>query len=351
MDEQTWDKAMTMKITRQLIFGIVLLLSTAGIHADEPGVQLVPLDAWTTTFGNRGTKLRYEVKSDAAFEGVLRWRHAFGNRTLGSGESAVRVAAGQTTTVSVPLRIGPINEGVVLETQFTANLSKTGAREPAVQESRAITIYSENAYYRRTTWLKELDIQVYDPPGKTVEQLQSAGVPFSRIQNAALLDDVSAGLLIVGEGVSLRQQRGLPELLQKIVARGVPILCLAPKAGEIAFPSADTEPKPQSVSLSDASVIRKVDKRLDHRQWQTVSEITASRFNIQTRRGQVFLEIADDSAGWPWLEIESANKSRLIYCGFALIEHWDAGPTPRYLLLRLIERLAGDSQSQRPAEK
>lgn len=344
MGAYIWREMIMMKNCWQPICGFLLFFSTTGLRADEPAVHLVPLDAWTTTFGDLESKLRFAVKADADFEGVLRWRHAFGNRTLRSGETAVRVTAGQSSAVSVPLWIGPVKEGVILETRLSVYLTKTGAGQPLVEQTRRITIYPENAFYQRSHWLKDLEIQVFDPPGQTVERLQSAGVPFSRIQNTAILDGLSKGLLIVGEGTSFRQHRQLPERLEEIASRGMPVLCLAPTAGEIPFPTANTDPKPRRVSLMDEAVIHKIDKRLDDRQWQTVNLIAPNRFKIQVRRGRVFVEVGDD--GWPWLEIEYAKKSRLVYCGFALIENWDAGPTPRFLLLRLIEGLTGDSRSE-----
>ena len=327
-------------------FGIacgILLLAAATLRAEEAAVELIPRDSWTTVFGGTEAKIRFEVKSQEAFSGVLRWRHSYGNRTLQSGESAVQIPKGQAGAVTVPLRIGPVKDGVILPTQFSANLAAAGAGQPIAQLTQPITIFPENAFFERTAWLKSLEIQVFDPAGTTAEQLQDRGVPFTRIRDLTAIENLSAKLLIVGEGISFRKHRGLPEVLQQAAARGTGVLCLSPEEGMFPFPTED--PKPKGISLRDESIIREIDKHLDDRQWQTVEEIAANRFEITTQRTQVAAEITNNQKAWPWLEVTYPNEGRLIYSGFGVIKHWDAGPTPRYLLLRLIERLAGEPET------
>ena len=49
------------------------------------------------------------------------------------------------------------------------------------------------------------------------------------------------------------------------------------------------------------------------------------------------MEVSEDG-DWPWLTIEyPETNGRFIFCGFRLIKHWDDGPTPRFLLSRILE--------------
>jgi hypothetical protein len=56
--------------------------------------------------------------------------------------------------------------------------------------------------------------------------------------------------------------------------------------------------------------------------------------------GQLVGKIQADGDAWPWMEAEyPGRRGRLLVCGFGLVRDWDGGPTPRFLLVRLFERL------------
>jgi len=51
--------------------------------------------------------------------------------------------------------------------------------------------------------------------------------------------------------------------------------------------------------------------------------------------------VSDESRAWPWLEVRFPESNGvLVMCGFRIIEHWNSGPTPRFLLIRLLESLS-----------
>ena len=69
------------------------------------------------------------------------------------------------------------------------------------------------------------------------------------------------------------------------------------------------------------------------------------------QEGKVVAEVLPGSKGWPWLAVEfplipaplpkgerEKSGGRLIVCGFAIIGAWEASPTPRYLLARILEQ-------------
>jgi RNA polymerase sigma-70 factor, ECF subfamily len=58
-------------------------------------------------------------------------------------------------------------------------------------------------------------------------------------------------------------------------------------------------------------------------------------------RDQVAAEVHSDGDVWPWYEIRyPGRRAACVVCGFGIIAHWDAGPTPRFLLARIMEYLA-----------
>ncbi|NLB55930.1 MAG: hypothetical protein GX811_09235, partial [Lentisphaerae bacterium] len=44
----------------------------------------------------------------------------------------------------------------------------------------------------------------------------------------------------------------------------------------------------------------------------------------------------EEGEGWGWLEMR-LGKGRVILCNFAIIEKWDKGPVPRFLLREILE--------------
>ena len=304
-------------------------------------IRITSREKWSTVFGDSKVTLRFDVTSQEPFDGVFRWSFSANGRTIDAGESAVDAAAGHPAKAEVPLRIPTVKDGVIFETQLSVSVTARGQREEIVTLRRPITIFPRNPFFQRSSWLQELSISLFDPEEKTAEVFQSAEIPFKRIRNVATLDGLEEGLLVVGEGVSLLRNRSLSELLTAVAARGVPVLCLAPRDGKLALPIAEDEARslPRSVVFRGTDVITELDKRLDARQWMSGGDVAASRINLRSDRGRVVGEVSDAPRGWPWIEVRFGDNSSLVYCGFGVIRRWDDGPTPRFLLARLFEHL------------
>jgi len=162
----------------------------------------------------------------------------------------------------------------------------------------------------------------------------------------AALDE---GVLIVGEGVSWASQRALPSLALELAGQGVAVLALAPGEGSLPLPGGDVEdaPVPESMRLRRADVITELDKRLDAVAWPPDGTLQASGLLITAERGRVVCRFVEGARGWPWFECHfDAPRARFLMCGFPVVKQWEGGPTPRYLLARMLERLAEDAQKE-----
>ena len=94
------------------------------------------------------------------------------------------------------------------------------------------------------------------------------------------------------------------------------------------------------MTFARSDIIAIIDKRLDRGTWPPDGKVTASSLKIRGAVRSAYAEFSDDASGWSWLELGyGAKRGRLIVCGFGIMSKWDAGPTPRYLLARLFERL------------
>ncbi len=146
--------------------------------------------------------------------------------------------------------------------------------------------------------------------------------------------------MVIGEGLSLEDRRGLAETLLQLAAGGVPVLCLAPASGSFPFPGSGGDPQPRRVVLGGCEVIRELDKRLDADTWAPDGRVAAAGLELSTAGRGALLSVAPPPRGWRWLEVVYPQGGRLIVCGFGIVQHWDAGPTPRWLLLRILERFS-----------
>jgi hypothetical protein len=207
-------------------------------------------------------------------------------------------------------------------------------------------LFPRDPFVDRQEWLKKLKITLYDPKEKTAAALKAAGVPHDLIANSAALTELREGLLLIGEGISLREERGLAEALVAAAAGGTPVICLAPVDG--AFPLAgETFKQAGSFGLQRSAIITQLDKRLDAEAWLGGHKVVASRLALRGEGAAVTAEVDPAQGDWPWLDIPFARTpGRLVVCGFGLIEAWDAGPAPRFLLARILEHC--DPKSSRP---
>jgi hypothetical protein len=305
-------------------------------------VEIAARDRWTNVFAEKDIELRFTVTVPAGFKGRAAWSLTSGEgRTLSRpGEAAV------AREVKVRLRTPAVREGYILPASLTVLVQADGAKEPAATLVQPLWIFPEDPFHDQKEWLKELKITLFDPSQKTAAVLEKANVPFDLKRDVDALAGLSEGVLIVGEGVSFREERGLAERMSRLAAAGVPVLCLAPAEGSLPLPGADGEgPSPGSLELRRQDVIGRLDKRLDSSAWAPEGKVLASSLHLRAEEGKVVAEVGA-AGGWPWLEVEyPQSKSRMIVCGFGLLAAWEVHPTPRFLCARLLHRLAGDEKS------
>lgn len=219
----------------------------------------------------------------------------------------------------------------------------TANTRPAMKASleRTVWLFPRDPFAGRTRLLRERKIVLFDPPARTADLLKAAGLPFTELNNLDAVGELSEGTVIVGEGVSFASQRGLPDALFRAAAKGVSVLCLAPIDGALPLPDGNDRelPAPARLAFRRNDVITELDKRLDARGWPEDGKEVASGLVLRGEGPRVVAEITTTGPGWPWVEIDFPEPGgRVVLCGFALMSHWDHGPTPRFLLSRAIDR-------------
>ncbi len=325
------------------VVALSTLLAGAAPAADR--VTITPQQAWSGVFGGQEITLDYNVGTPEDFRGRLGWSLSVEGRTLARGETALRAEAGRPSRAAIQLRIPEVKAGVVIPARLSVEVYDGQRGRRLASHDRVLRIFPDDPFALRSDWLKELKITLFDPQGDTQKILERAKVPFEQVHNAAALREMTGGLLVVGQGTSFEEYRGLPESLARLAAGGVPVLCLALSAGKLPMPGAQTPeadlPVPNHVVLRRQEAIATLDKRLDAVGWPPDGKIVASTLSITADRSRVIGQVGQQKSGWPWIEVHYPNeRATLLICGFGIVDRWDAGPTPRYLFAQMLEFIA-----------
>ena len=312
-----------------------------GAQAD---VSVRATDVGSNLFGGHDARLPFVVTANRQLEGIAAWTLSVDQRIVARGKTAVAATPQTPGNIEIRVDMPKVKAGVVLRAVLSFAIYGQDRHTAEASLEKPLWIFSEDPFTDRSRWLKELKICLFDPSGNTRQVFEKMKIPFSQTANVDSLDALDRGLLIIGEGTSFRDYRGLPELMMKTAAGGTAVLCLAPLDGEIMLPGSlgvTTEfPLPERLLLRRNDVICELDKRLDALVWGTGVRPLASALSVRSDRNRVVGEVVQSPDGWPWLEIGfPAEHGKLIVCGFGVVRHWQIGPTPRFLFARILEYL------------
>ena len=304
--------------------------------ADTLTVRLI--EPGSNVFGDSKVTFHAEVRGLKGRSVRLGWTLAANHRTIDRAETVVRPDDG-TASVPLTVRVPPVREGVVFPVELTVTVTGSSPADAATQRRR-LWVFGREPFADRQEWLKELDITLFDDEGSTADQFDAAEIPYRFLKNTDALAEVDAGLVVVAEGVSWADRPGLGPAVLKLAASGRPVLCLAPADGALPWPGSDQKSARPEVSLRSAQAILALDKRLDTTAWSAEGEAAHTVIRLMAKNDDVVAAFAEGQDGWPWLELHyRGSGGRLVVCGYGVIRHWEAGPTSRFLLARLLEEL------------
>jgi hypothetical protein len=270
------------------------------------------------------------------------WRLSTAGRTVARGETALVIGDG-AAPFSITFALPELNDGVAVDLTLELSVTDTRSGDAMASTNKVIRSFSPKAFVGREAWLKSLDIALFDTEKATVSLFDDAGIPYRFLRNAEALTEITQGIVIVGEGVSTQENRGLWEQLVKVASRGVPVLCLALREGEVALPgigSTEMAATPAALTMKRYQAITDVDKRLDKTSWCGERKIASHSIVFEGERGPVAARVQEGREGWLWLEQSFEDvESQLVLCQFRLIKHWEKSPVPRCLLLKVLDDL------------
>ncbi len=311
-------------------------------YGREPAASVSISPGCSAIFAGKRADFGCVVAGQRSFQGRVCWSLEIDGAVLRRGETAADFNAGAVNRIAIPLELPAAKPGVILPAVLSVSIVAAGQSRAAATRQKRLWIFPSNPFHDRSAWLRRLDVRLFDPQGDTQRAFQKAGIPFTRADNLDALAKLDGGLLMIGQGVSLDEYPGLAEVIVAAAARGEAVLCLAPSEGYFPLPGSENHQgfRPDGIFIRGADVIRELDKRLDATDWPEDGRAAAVGFKICCCRGQAAALVDSSDENWPWLEIRfPTGRGRLLICGFDIVGKWENGPTPRYLLARLLEYL------------
>jgi len=275
-----------------LVMPAVAAASAKSSEADgAEAVAVEPIELPLSVFADSEVSLRFLCR------GVSRvpWQVMVNGQTLARG--VLRVASDR---VEIRFRTPPVKPHVALPLQLAVG----GAEHK-------ITVFSRDVLSDRRRWAEGLAVSLYDPPGETAKALDRIEFPYRRLTNLGSLSTVARGMVVVGEGIDLENQRGLDQTLYQIATGGVPVLLLAPAVGRLIEPC----------------VINDLERK--------------TGFVLAVRSGRPVLQVIGEPRSYAWIDLEfNAARARFVAIGWGLLDGWDDYPAPRYFFVALLEILS-----------
>lgn len=321
-------------------------VSTGGMTlAAEPNVSVRRVDSWTNLFAGKPASMSCEVSSKQAGEATLLWSLVVSGGVIARGEKAVTLNVARAVEVAWDVDLPEVKPGLIVPATLRLAVHPQGGSpkfEP-VEENVVLSICSPDATALRGEWLKSLDIVLFDPAQRTADVFERNRIP-CRVADDPQCAGLTKGLILYGEGINPARLDAVWSAAIEAASAGRRVLVMASPGAVVPMEGllASSTDSLRSVSLKRNDIIRELDKRLDATAWPKPGRLVASSLHLSVRGEQPRVEFRDDAEGWSWLHVRHRSGGRLIWLGFGLAESWDATPTARYLLLKVLEELATD---------
>ena len=353
IDRKMVDRKMNgrLRFVLSAIFLSAIFLSHSSVSpggktlAAEPNVGVRRVDSWTNLFGGKPASMTCEVSSKQAGEATLSWSLVVSGGVVARGEKAVTLNADRAVEVAWDVDLPEVKPGLIVPATLRLAVQPQDGSpkfEP-VEANAALSICSPDATALRGEWLKSLDIVLFDPTQRTADLFERNRIP-CRVADDPQCAGLTKGLILYGEGIDPARLDAVWSAAVEAASAGRRVLVLASPGAAVPMEGllASSNDSLRSVSLKRNDIIRELDKRLDATAWPKPGRLVASSLHWTVRVEQPRVEFRDGAEGWSWLHVRHRSGGRLIWLGFGLVESWEATPTARYLLLKVLEDLSTD---------
>lgn len=321
-----------------------LVIVSLSLVAPVNSATVIVTEGWGNLEAGTNAEFHALIQSTAAIRGNLQWSVTVGPQPIVRREIEVTVEAGRPAVVPIQFTVPPLKDDVAVRATLAVSFQpqNTSPNEVASSVAKTLWFFAANPFVNHEASLKDKKIALFDPEGKTQKIFERDGIPFTLIPRPDAIQNIKEGLLIIGEGLSLRDFKMLTDVCLATALRGVPVLCMALREGQFRLIDGNDRnlPPPHALSFRHNDVITNLDKRVDAAAWPPDGIVAARTLAISGDRGPIIGEVLDKSGEWPWVEMAFRNDTKVIFCQFNIVEKWEAGPAPRYLLAALLDYIS-----------
>lgn len=355
-----------MERVLQLLLPIWLLAvmsATTSAQTESPVDAVVrPIHRWTNIVAGEEVSVDFRMPDTVSSGTTIGWSVFLENAVIRRSESMVRddSKSGRLLTISFKVPEGDSRTQLTISVFVSVNGQDIRAAE--------FFVYPTDPFRQRIDLPESEKLIVFDPSGNTAARLKSSNISFRAERRVDALNDLQEGIIIVGEGTSFRQYRGLGPILRAAASRGVRVLCLSPAAGAIPLSepvksasasvkesegdgSSIQKPDESGGSPQDVAALRKLecrqsdvlhdfDRHLDAFAWRGVSSMSDTSLQITGKSGSTSMEFSDTPGGWLWVDAEYVGGGRIVCTSLQMIRHWESGPGPRHAFWNCLSRIA-----------
>lgn len=311
------------------VIGVCLggMLLAAAANGEDAELRL--LDGRSAVFGGAPAVWRVEAICARDADAFVVWSLETSGGVIARREQSVHLGSGAPADVEIAVDVPEVRSGVTAEGRLQVALLD-GNRRPLAEREQPVFVFGRDPAAERKQWIEELDLRLFDPEGATARRLDELDWPYRRIANPAAFAALGESTLIVGEGCSLRENRGLMAAALRAASDGARIVMLAPADGVFAPPGPEEGgPEPAALHFRNAKFVRELDKRFD---------VPPARATFRLGGTRAGAEVAVvPTGGWACVEARWPNGGTLVLAGPGLLETWESSPVPRHLLVRLLE--------------
>lgn len=294
-------------------------------------------NTWNGIFADTATPYEIVLSGEQNTHYSLTWTLKSKGRTLSNGRQTIRFSNSNAIATTLPLRTPPVKSGVNVEAELIITIINEVNSEQSTRYETKLNIYGPDLLLTDKHFYKKLNIQLFDPIGKTAKIFDDLKIPYETRTKSQLINIKQKGLIIVGEETALDQERGLINSLIKLASQGQRVLILQPSSGEIPIPELSTHAGIQTSSMSFAndSIVQSFAKGYA---WIEDSSIKTHGITLDSHRQMISARIVKNQpTNWDWFQLNfNQSGGQFIICMLSFTKHIDKNPVPQIIFSQLL---------------